>query len=78
MTKRIHNDRTQRAMERGREARAARDAQAWLASLSPEHRAIHVDGRPCGQCFNAALEAGARNLSATLRRVGVVAAGNER
>ena len=70
MSKRIRSDRTQRAMERDGAFRATREAEAWLRSLTPEHRSVHERGLPCGECIGAGFRAAAATLdriSARLR-----------
>jgi hypothetical protein len=62
--RRVDPDRARRYLERNAAAGEEQEHARWLASLTPEHRAVHDRGIPCGECVRAGLETFARSLNA--------------
>lgn len=66
-TRKIHNDRTKRAMSRDHESLERRKRQAWLASLDAEHRAVHERGSVvCPYCINDSAQRASEMLGRAL------------
>lgn len=51
--RRADPDKVRHAMARDRVTAQSQEQQRWFASLTPEHRAIHERGWPCGECIGA-------------------------
>lgn len=64
---RVDVARMRRYAERNSEAQEAREYRTWLASLTPEHRAIHEGPSPiCSTCINESM----RRVGETFARMG--------
>jgi TPP-dependent indolepyruvate ferredoxin oxidoreductase alpha subunit len=60
----MNTDRMRRALERAENARTEQAYHQWLASLTPEHRAVHERPGPiiCGTCVTRSTQQLAQSM----------------
>lgn len=61
--RRVDPDRCRRYMERSAAFDESQHYARWLAAMTPEHRAVHRRGLPCGECLAAGMRAVDRRLA---------------